>query len=134
MAYLTHNEYVGFGLTEIDSNKYTGLLTRATMALDSITRNFYQFNDLDTDEVEFRKNKFKLAVALQLEYIAKTNIETAEDANQRSGITSQSMGRTSVSIGGRSGSGADSQYNYVSIDALNALAGTGLTYRGIAYD
>ncbi|QBO36969.1 hypothetical protein EQG49_11180 [Periweissella cryptocerci] len=133
MDYLTFEEYKDYGLTDIDEDSYTGALTRASMALDVATRNYYQFHDLDSDEVDFRRDKFKLAVALQMEYIAKTGIQTAEEANERSGITGQSIGRTSVTIGGRSGSGADSQYNYVSIDALNALAGTGLTYRGINY-
>lgn len=133
MDYLTFEEYKNYGLTDIDEDSYTGALTRASMALDVATRNYYQFHDLDSDEVDFRRDKFKLAIALQIEYIAKTGIQTAEEANERSGITGQSIGRTSVTIGGRSGSGADSQYNYVSIDALNALAGTGLTYRGINY-
>lgn len=119
MAYLTHEEYKEFGYSEIQEEDFEKLIARACDYLDVQTRNFYHLNDLDTD-IEFRRTKFKKAVALQAEYMHVTGALTSYDINTPQ---SWSIGRTSVTE-------AYSGRSIICDDAIAMLSGTGLLYRG----
>src|SRR5690625_3739011 len=128
MPYLTYEKYIDLGFEEMEQSEFEKLLKRASGVLDSITRYFYRHNDLESD-VEFRKEQFKKAVAVQIKYFYDMGGTSSHELNEPGTVT---IGRTTVSSGGRSNSNADDNKNkLVSEDVYMYLSGTGLLYRGI---
>ena len=127
MAYLTYDEYTQFGFSEIEEDEFNRLLPKASDVLNAVTRDFYVFNDID-DDVEFRRERFKKAIAAQIEYFHDMGATSSHGLNEPSTVT---IGRTTVSRGYRGGSQEDAQANIVSDDAFMYLSGTGLLYRGV---
>lgn len=127
MPYLTYIEFQDFGY-EIDEVEFNTLLPRASDVLNNATRSFYEFNDIDKD-VDFRRKRFKKAIASQIKYFSDMGATSSHDLNDPGHVQ---IGRTSVSTGGRnSNSNDDKQDKLVSEDALMYLRDTGLLYRGI---
>ncbi|GEN30237.1 hypothetical protein HNQ35_000060 [Cerasibacillus quisquiliarum] len=128
MPYLTYNEYTELGFEEMEQSEFEKLLKRASGVLDSITRYFYRHNDLESD-VEFRKEQFKKALAAQISYFYDMGGTSSHELNEPETVT---IGRTTVSSGGRSNSNVEDNKNkLVSEDVYMYLSGTGLLYRGI---
>lgn len=128
MAYLTFEEYKKFGYTEIEESDYKQLINKACDLMDVQTRDFYNKNDLETD-INMRKNKFKKALALQLEYMYQADATSTYEVNTPQ---SWSIGRTSVSEASRySNTGKNEAPTIISEDAMGMLSGTGLLYRGL---
>lgn len=124
MPYLTYEEYNGLGFSEMDETEFDKLVKKAGDVIDGITRFFYQFNELE-DDVKFRRNQFKKAVAAQIEYFNDIGATSSHEINNP--LTVQ-IGRTQV------GTGANNQKEknkIVSRDAYMHLRGTGLLYRGL---
>ena len=130
MAYLTYDEYTGMGLAFIPDDKFTGLLMRAEMTLEQATHHFYQHHDFDND-YPMRQTAYKRALALQLEYMFTFGVTTLEQRKQAQ-ITSQSIGNTSVTLGGGKSAGGEVA-SLLSDDAKMALTGTGLLFAGVHY-
>ena len=129
MAYLTYNEYIGFGCADFPADEFNNLIGKASGYIDSQTRDFYQFNDLETD-IPYRRDKFKKAVALQIEYMYLSGATSSYEANTPQ---TWSIGRTSVSESSRySNTGRNEAPSIVSEDAVLALSGSGLLYRGVS--
>lgn len=129
MAYLTQAEYDVFNLAEVEGLEFDRLEKRASAYLDTQTRNYYQFHDLEQD-IAFRRDKFKLAVALQIEYMVQANATTSYDINTPQSWT---IGRTSVSESSRySNTGKNEAPSIICEDAILALSGTGLLGRGLS--
>lgn len=125
MAYLTFPEYQKFGYQEVTEDDFKRLVVRASDVIDIRTRNFYRFHDLESD-IEFRKNQFKKAIALQIERMAILGaVSTAEIDSP----TNWSLDGVSVTNGG-SGASGDNAMSIVCDDALELLSMTGLLYRG----
>ncbi|WP_349651815.1 hypothetical protein [Lactococcus lactis] len=125
MAYLTFPEYQKFGYQEVTEDDFNRLVVRASDVIDIRTRNFYRFHNLESD-IEFRKNKFKKAIALQIERMAILGaVSTAEIDSP----TNWSLDGVSVTNGG-SGASGDNATSIISDDALELLSMTGLLYRG----
>lgn len=133
MAYLTFDEYKQFNFQEIDEASFDKVLMRATMAIDSVTR-FYLVKNAELIEhwSDWMKEQFKQAVGLQIEYIAKTGIETASDAREASNISSSTIGDTSVQKSTSNNSSSDTQL-YLSPDVMSILGALGLLYKGVIY-
>lgn len=133
MAYLTFDEYRQFHFQEIDEASFDKVLMRATMAIDSVTR-FYLVKNADLIEQwsDWMKEQFKQAVGLQIEYIAKTGIETASDAREANTISSSTIGSTSVQKSTSNNSSSDTQL-YLSPDVMSILGALGLLYKGVIY-
>lgn len=133
MAYLTFDEYKQFNFQEIDEASFDKVLMRATMAIDSVTR-FYLVKNAELIEQwsDWMKEQFKQAVGLQIEYIAKTGIETASDAREASNISSSTIGDTSVQKSTSNNSSSDTQL-YLSPDVMSILGALGLLYKGVNY-
>lgn len=128
MAYLTFEEYGEFKYTEMTEEEFNRLIGKASDFMDSQTRNFYQFKDIELD-VPFRRTKFKQAVALQVEYMFQSDATSSYDVNTPQ---AWSIGRTNVSEASRySNTGRNEAPSILSDDALLALSGTGLLYRGL---
>ncbi|WP_285005086.1 hypothetical protein [Lactococcus formosensis] len=127
MAYLTFDEYTNFGYEAVTSDEFDRLVVRASDVVDVYSRQFYKFHELDTD-VDFRKNQFKKAIAVQLEYMATIGaISTAEINNP----TSWSLDGISVSNGNNKLTDDGTSISLISQDALEMLSETGLLYRGV---
>ena len=125
MAYLTFPEYQKFGYQEVTEDDFKRLVVRASDVIDIRTRNFYKFHDLESD-VEFRKNQFKKAIALQIERMAILGVVSTAEIDSP---TNWSLDGVSVT-NGSSGASGDNATSIVSDDALELLSMTGLLYRG----
>ena len=134
MAYLTYDEYQQLHFQDIDEESFDKVLMRATMAINSVTNFRLLKNDkLMDDWSDWMKEQFKQAVGLQMEYVAKTGIETAADARDMGNISSSSIGDTTVSTTGKSDTGSSDMSLYLSPDVLSILGALGLLYKGVAY-
>lgn len=131
MEYLTFDEYNGMHLSGLDEDKFEALYLRAKDLVNIVTRNYYQFKDLDSD-IDFRKNAFKRAIGLQIEYQIRTGILTMEDKKASENIKSQSIGRTSLSMGGGNSSNGNvsTATNLLADDSIQLLLSVGLLYVG----
>lgn len=128
MAYLTFIEYKELGYTSLEEDDFNSLIAKASTFIDSQTRDFYHYNDLEND-IEYRKTKFKKAIALQVEYMHQSGATSTYDANTPQ---SWSIGRTSVSEASRySNTGSNEAPSIICKDAILALSGTGLLFRGV---
>ena len=127
MAYLTFDEYTNFGYKAATSDEFYRLVVRASDVVDVYSRQFYKFHDLNTD-VDFRKNQFKKAIAVQLEYMATIGAVSTAEINSP---TSWSLDGISVSNGNNKLTDDGTSISLISQDALEMLSETGLLYRGV---
>lgn len=132
MAYITFDEYKELTAAANDNvDKFNANLSKASAVIDNITNNFYQFNDLETDKVKFRANRFKLALCAQIDYFIEVGGNTFEAVNKAP--QSFSVGRTSISSGSKTNASGQNETNQlVAKDVYIYLEGTGLLYRGVA--
>jgi|SRR5699024_3683128 len=129
MPYLTYEEYNGYNFSEIDEDEFNKLIRKASDMVDSITRHFYKFNNIE-DDVEFRREQFKKAVGAQIEYFHEVGSTTYEGIN--SAPQTFQAGRTAVSNTSRfNASGSNETKSLLSEDALLYLRDTGLLHRGL---
>lgn len=129
MGYLTEEEYKGMGFAEIGGSfSFDNLLMRASAVLDNLTRNYYTFTSFD-DDYEWRVDKFKQAIGLQIEYFVQNEATSTSQLNDRP--MSVTMGRTSVSRGGKAQTLEGSEVTLQCPDVPMILEGTGLLYRGV---
>lgn len=128
MPYLTYDEYNEFRLSEIEETEFNKLVLIAGDVLDHVTRNFYQFNSLD-DDVEFRRTKFKKAVAAQVQFFHDMDATSSHELNEPS---HEQIGRTTISQNTRSfNSQEETKNNIISNDVYIYLNDTGLLNRSI---
>ncbi|GEP75467.1 hypothetical protein [Weissella thailandensis] len=133
MAYLTYEEYQQLHFQDMNEESFNKVLMRATMAINSVTNFRLLKNDkLMDDWPDWMKEQFKQAVGLQMEYVAKTGIETASDARDMGNISSSSIGDTTISTG-KSDTGSSDTSLYLSPDVVSILGALGLLYKGVAY-
>jgi len=123
MPYLTFKEYNDFGFTEMYETDFNRLLNKASDVLDNVTRNFYEVNNLEED-IPLRQEKFKKAVACQIEYFHEIGTTTSYGLNEPTSVT---IGRTTQSNSMEQGR----QNKLICEDIYLYLAKTGLLYRGI---
>jgi hypothetical protein len=107
----------------------------ASQYLDDQTRDFYQINDINADPWSLRVSKFKRAVIRQIAYMIDSGITTTEQALHEPISETKTIGKTTVTKSwANNQNGVDDRTNTViSVDALAALSGTGLLYRGVSY-
>ncbi|HFI0449109.1 TPA: hypothetical protein ACGOY6_001339 [Streptococcus suis] len=129
MDYLSREEFVELGFDLVDN--FEALSKRAEIAINLYTQGFYQQDNDFENDVAFRRDAVKLAIAFQIAYLDNSGVMTADD---KQSIASVSIGRTSISYGaGRSGS-AGQQFN-LCLDAENALKSAGFSLIvGVDYD
>lgn len=132
--FLTYDEYKNIVGTQINEDDFNGLVNKAADIISSVCRFFYlSDDDLINDELQWRANKFKNAIAYQIDYMHKNGYTSASDiSNGTVEADSLSIGRTSIS-GGKSGATATSKTASllgISEDSYITLRHTGLLYRG----
>ncbi|EOE6413463.1 hypothetical protein ACKO6W_000642 [Enterococcus hirae] len=132
MDYLTYEEYEQLGFNKIkDKEKFDELEPYAERNINRLTADFYLINDITQDPNKYRVQKFKLAMAIQVEYLF-LNGEKTTLQELLSGIpTSVSVGR--MRIEGTSVNSATYGRTMVSSEAYAELIYTGLLYRGVNY-
>lgn len=124
MPYLTYEEYQEFGFNEIEEQEFNRLIKKASDVVDSVTRYFYKYNDIEQD-VPFRREQFKKAIAAQIQYFHDMGGTSSHEINNPLSVQ---IGRTQVSSGVQNQRKTNT---VVSEDAIRYLSGTGLLYRGI---
>ena len=124
---LTYQEYTDFGGT-LGEDEFHKLLPSAHTAIRYVTNKFYDYHDLETD-YPFRKQAYKEAIAHQIHYFNETQKTSYEALNNVP--QSVTLGRTTISQGGRYGNTSNNVKSIVCHEALLALAGTGLMNRGV---
>lgn len=131
--YVNAPEYVeAMHVTEAPAN-FDELAALSGMYIDQITHGYYQEHALADDRWPLRVTRFKRAVILQIKYMADSNITTSADykASQVQSV-SQTMGsQTKSETYGNAFANASG--TIVCDDALHALSGTGLLYRGVMH-
>ena len=128
MTYLTETEFLKLGFDDVED--FETLSARASLIIDAYIKNFYDFTDFDTD-FEPRKQAVKKAVAYQIAYLDSSGVMTAED---KTSLSSMTVGRTHVSYqNGSKTSNGGQRYN-LSLDALNWLTLAGFGYKAVGYD
>lgn len=128
MTYLTETEFLKLGFEDVED--FEKLRARASMIVDLYIKNFYDFTDFETD-FEPRRKAVKKAVAYQIAYLDSSGIMTAED---KSSLSSMTVGRTHVSYqNGSKSSNGGQKYN-LSLDALNWLTLAGFGCKAVGYD
>nr|DAP40212.1 MAG TPA: Putative Head Tail Connector Protein [Caudoviricetes sp.] len=128
MTYLTETEFLKLGFEEVEN--FEKLRARASMVIDLYIKNFYDFTDFETD-FEPRRQAVKKAVAYQIAYLDSSGVMTAED---KSSLSSMTIGRTHVSYqNGSKSSNGGQKYN-LSLDALNWLTLAGFGCKAVGYD
>ena len=128
MAYLTYQEYIDLGFPEIGEAEFNKLLPKASDVIDSVTRSFYKFNDIEQD-VPFRREQFKKAIAAQIQYFHDMGGTSSHELNEAQTVT---IGRTTVSTSNRNSSQEEQKNKLISDDVFMYLRYTGLLYRGVA--
>lgn len=128
MTYLTETEFSKLGFEDVED--FETLSARAKLIVDAYIKNFYDFTDFDTD-FEPRSKAVKKAVAYQIAYLDSSGIMTAED---KSSLSSMTVGRTHVSYQNSSKSSNGGQRYNLSLDALNWLTLAGFGCKAVGYD
>lgn len=126
MPYLTYDEFKGYSDKDIDETEFNKLIKKASDVLNYVTRDFYVFQNLETDN-EYRKTKFKKAVAAQIDYFYDMGATSSHELNNPLSVQ---IGRTQMSMGERNQQNVN-KFGTTSDDVYLHLQGTGLLYRGI---
>ena len=132
MAYVDRDDYMqAMHVDDSDMPKnFDQLADLASEYLDDQTHGFYQVNDINADPWPLRASKFKRAVTCQIAYMIDSGITTTEQAINKPTSETKTIGKTTVT---KSWANSQSGVSAISADALAALSGTGLLYRGVAY-
>lgn len=121
MSYLTQKEFINLGFDAVSD--FETLSKRAKIAIDLYTQGIYQrYIDFD-NEIDYRKQAVKLAMAFQIAYLDVSGITTADD---KQAMTSVSIGRTSISYRKSQNVSAGQRFN-LSLDAENVLRQAGFS-------
>lgn len=127
--YLSKEEYVALNPGTAPDN-YDQLERRAEIELNRVTRSFYMTTDLTTD-VKWRREPFKLAMAFQINHMYTSRLTTAQAVADKPVSVSQSVGGTTINKS--FAKPTTDEASVLSIDAKQALYGTGLLYSGVSY-
>lgn len=131
MSYLTHEEYKELGFSKVSEEKvFNELEPYAERQLNRVTGDFYMKHSLAGDTFEYRVNKFKIAMAVQIEYLNSVGVTSLSDI-LRGSPASVSVGRMRIESG--STNAATVGRTMVATEAYNELIYTGLLYKGVDY-
>ena len=129
--YLTYEEYKGLGFNKVlDEKTFSELETYAERQLNRVTGDFYMKNSLSQDTFKYRVDKFKVAMAVQIEYLNSAGVTSLAEVLSGS-PSSVSVGRMRIESG--STNAATVGRTMVATEAYNELIYTGLLYKGVDY-
>lgn len=125
--YLTFDEYKSLGFSKIeDEQEFASVEHASEVLVDDVTNQYYIIHDMKSDPDTVRVKFFKKAMALQCEYLHDTGATSLYELRQAN-VKSISIGRTSLSTDGISGSNTKGVYTL----SMDLLALAGLLYRGV---
>ena len=128
MKYLEFKEYEELG-GKATNKRFVSFYPKASVLLDNVTDYRYIKNDL-TKDIDFRKNRFKMALVAHINYFDEMDADTFESLNKMPQTIQ--IGSTTVSNGSRyNAAGANESKPLVPDDVYICLEGTGLLYRGV---
>lgn len=131
MSYLTHEEYKELGFSKVAEAKvFDELEAYAERQLNRVTGDFYMKNSLSDDTFKYRVDKFKIAMAVQIEYLNSVGVTSLSEVLSAS-LTSVSVGRMRIESGNTNA--ATVGRTMVATEAYNELIYTGLLYKGVDY-
>lgn len=129
--YLTLQEYEKLGFSTIDNEELFGKLeSYAARQLNRVTGDFYMKHSLAEDTFKYRVDKFKIAMAVQIDYLKTAGVNSLAEALSSS-PASVSVGRMRIESG--STNAATVGRTMVATEAYNELIYTGLLYKGVDY-
>ncbi|MFU0785059.1 MAG: Phage protein [Enterococcus gilvus] len=129
--YLTHSEYMSLGFSKIAEAKVFDKLEQyAERQLNRVTGDFYMKNSLSDDTFKYRVDKFKIAMAVQIEYLNSVGVTSLSEILSAS-PASVSVGRMRIESGNTNA--ATVGRTMVATEAYNELIYTGLLYKGVDY-
>ncbi|MGE7113940.1 hypothetical protein [Lysinibacillus sp. NPDC047702] len=128
MPYLTYDEYRNIGFSDVTAEDFPKLEQKASDVLDSVTRDFYQFNDL-ADDIPFRQTQFKKAIAAQIDYFYEMGATSSHGLQE---VATVQIGRTMLSTGVSRSTAKNEKNSVLSDDVVMYLRNTGLLYRGVS--
>ncbi|EOI54802.1 MULTISPECIES: hypothetical protein [Enterococcus] len=129
--YLTHDEYTSLGFSKIAEAKVFDKLEQyAERQLNRVTGDFYMKNSLSDDTFKYRVDKFKIAMAVQIEYLNSVGVTSLSEILSAS-PASVSVGRMRIESGNTNA--ATVGRTMVATEAYNELIYTGLLYKGVDY-
>lgn len=79
MSYLTHDEYLKSGFNKVSVSEFDDLEKCAARQLNRVTGDFYMRHSLADDTFEYRVDKFKIAMAVQIEYLKSAGVTSLSD-------------------------------------------------------
>lgn len=131
MAYLDFEEYKQMERTKItDESEFKKVEQASEDLFNTVTRDYYVFNEIKADPDHLRVSLFKKALAIQCEFFNDIGAFAPYEIFQQQ-VSSVSVGRTHIESGGGGISGSVSGKTGIYNLAMNMLARTGLLYRGI---
>lgn len=130
--YLTYDEYSDLGFDKADEADFKKLESYAERHINLVTRDYYMLHSLQEDTNKYRVHKFKLAMAIQVDYLETLggNVTLSEMLNDSP--SSVSIGRTRIE-NKSAGMTATVGRTMCSAEAYAELTYTGLLYKGVAY-
>jgi hypothetical protein len=102
----------------------------AERQLNRVTGDFYMKNSLSDDTFKYRVDKFKIAMAVQIEYLNSVGVTSLSEILSAS-PASVSVGRMRIESGNTNA--ATVGRTMVATEAYNELIYTGLLYKGVDY-
>jgi len=130
MSYLTHDEYLKSGFNKVSFSEFDDLEKCAARQLNRVTGDFYMRHSLADDTFKYRVDKFKIAMAVQIDYLKTAGVNSLAEALSSS-PASVSVGRMRIEAG--STNAATVGRTMVATEAYNELIYTGLLYKGVDY-
>ncbi|MCS5465556.1 hypothetical protein NWO25_19270 [Enterococcus lactis] len=79
MSYLTHDEYLKSGFNKVSVSEFDDLEKCAARQLNRVTGDFYMRHSLADDTFKYRVDKFKIAMAVQIEYLKSVGVTSLSD-------------------------------------------------------
>ncbi len=132
MCYLTYHEYLELGFSRIkEESLFSELEPHAERQLNLVTKNYYLKTKLDEDPNQYRVQKFKLAMALQIDYLNMVGGKTQLFEVLNEIPASVTIGRMKIDRG-KLGSSVYGR-TMLSSDAYAELSATSLVYQGVDY-
>lgn len=130
--YLTYDEYKKLGFSEVDESKFKDLELHAQRHINLVTRDHYMLHSLVEDTNEYRVQKFKLAMAIQVDYLNGLGDDISLSGLLNNSPSSVSVGRMRIE-NKSAGMTATVGRTMCSAEAYAELTYTGLLYKGVAY-
>lgn len=125
MAYLSFEEYDG---AVSNGAEFKRLESQAETVINNVTRDFYRYHDLSTDQNKFRVADFKQAVKEQIEYYAFAQASKSYEI-QQGNYKAVSIGRLSLTPSDTNASDSVMP-NGLCRESYELLAKHGLLFRG----